>query len=85
MNAPLATNDDAGPPSVNTDISDLFFNRDLDEAEIRDVTDGKRQFVGWNSLVLADEARTMLGNLERLGVTDLPTAENLVEDFLGRI
>lgn len=80
MNGSPAVNDDARTP-VNDDLSDLFFNIDIDDARVIE----KGRFVGWNEERLREEAETLLGRLERLGVGGLPGPDELVRDFLGRV
>ena len=65
--------------AVNTDISDLFFNRALGHCEIIE----KGQFAGYDDDKLADEAQGFLGSLERLGV-DVPEPGELIADFHAR-
>jgi hypothetical protein len=72
----------APPKSVNTDISDLFFNTDHESATKRE-HDGK--FLAYDCDVLLSDAREFLANMERLDVPDLPTADQLVDDFLRRV
>lgn len=67
---------------VDGNISDLFFNTDVSAAR---KLDKKGHFEGWEESVLLQEADDMLRCLERLGVPNLPTAIQLVEDFYKRI
>lgn len=83
MNA-VPVNDDAESPRVDVDVSDLFFNRDLDFAKRFDHVQGRRMFVGWDMADLRAEAVLTLDSLERLGVPNLPTPDKLVEDFINR-
>lgn len=66
---------------VDTNISDLFFNTDHDNAVL---TEGKT-FAGYDDAKLLDNAEMTLGCLKRLGVQDLPAARELVQDFHGRV
>lgn len=67
--------------AIITEISDLFFNRDLSEAEIY----GRDGFEGWDKTKLEDAACELIQCLSCLGVTDLPTVNELVEDFFTRV
>jgi hypothetical protein len=66
---------------VPTALSDLFFNHDNDAARL--FAKGG-EFDRWDEDLLAEEAATVLGCLESLGLSGLPEPEDLVEDFLGR-
>lgn len=66
---------------INGDISDLFFNTDLDTAR---TYDDKKQFAGFDEKKLYDEAMAFLGCLTRLGV-DTPTADDLIADLYRRL
>lgn len=66
---------------VDTNISDLFFNTDCDDAKVMD----KGQFVRFDETKLLESADMTLGCLKRLGVQDLPTPAELVTDFLVRV
>ena len=65
---------------TNDNISDLFFNRDLEHA--KEVGEGG---IDYTIPVMIDEARMMLQNLQGLGVIDLPSPEELVGDFFARM
>lgn len=68
--------------AVDTNISDLFFNTELD-----DVTrqyDAKGQFVGYNDEKMLEAAQDFLASLYRLGVP-VPAPRALVDDFYGRL
>lgn len=65
---------------VNGDISDLFFNTEHNAAEYN----GQRQFTGYNEPKLREAAEMTLGSLARLGV-DVPSVDELIADFYGRI
>jgi hypothetical protein len=65
---------------VNVHISDLFFNRDLDHCRILE----RGEFVRWNEDDLAEEAQSLLMNLDSLGVPNLPSADELIADFVAR-
>jgi hypothetical protein len=67
---------------VNMHVSDLFFNRDMQEAA---VFDDRGNFASYNLDVLHREAETMLSSLEGLGVRDLPSVGDLVADFQERV
>lgn len=62
---------------VDANISDLFFNSDLKDAEARDGD-------GYDHDLISDKATEFLGHLEALGV-DIPTNDELVEDFFNRL
>lgn len=66
---------------VNGNISDLFFNTDHDGATIME----QGKFAGFDDSKLRDDAEMFLGCLDRLGLTDLPSAPELVQDFHGRV
>jgi hypothetical protein len=66
---------------VDQNISDLFFNTDMSDAEIKDE---KNQFVDWDQNKMREEARLFLGCLERLNVA-VPSVDALVEDFYKRV
>lgn len=67
---------------MDINISDLFFCHDLEDT----VTRGEKDvFIGYDPERLLASAGTFLGHLERLGVTRLPSAEELVADFRGRL
>lgn len=68
--------------AVNINISDLFFNHDFETV----ITRGDQDvFLGYDPERLVAEAGTFLGHLDRLGVAELPSAEELVADFRGRV
>lgn len=60
-----------GAGRVNADISDLFFNTIHDGAVEHEP--------------LREEAKIFLASLERLGVTPLPSIDDLTADFYGRV
>lgn len=64
------------PRGVNIHVSDLFFNRDLSDAYRGGRYEEDR---------LRVEAQMLLDNLRHLGVEPLPTADQLVKDFLARL
>ena len=66
---------------VNGNISDLFFNYDVSEAELHD---GSGNYIGHDETLLTAKAQEVLDMLEALGV-DVPTADELVEDFYNRM
>ena len=68
--------------TINANISDLFFNRDLSACK---VYDRAGVFIGWDNEALEEEAKTMLSNFEGLGIISLPTAESVVVDFHERV
>jgi hypothetical protein len=68
------------PTSVETNISDLFFNRDLESCR---VLDERGRFDGWDYDKLTEEAASTLNCLSGLGVP-VPDVAALVEDFLAR-
>ena len=65
---------------VDANISDLFFNTDLQGTKIMD----RGQFVGFDEPKLREEARVFLACLKRLNVP-VPSVEDLIADFYGRI
>lgn len=67
--------------TVDTNISDLFFNTDHDDAVLTE----SGNFVGYDDAKLLDSADMTLQCLGRLGVQDLPTPRELVQDFHGRV
>lgn len=67
---------------VDPNISDLFFNTDVDAARRYDK---KGHFDCFDHGTMMIEAGHVLGCLERLGVPNLPTADDLVADFLARV
>lgn len=66
---------------INQNISDLFFNTDLSGAAKEDA---QGKFDGYDEVKLLDEAMMFLGSLSRLGV-DIPTSEDLIDDFYKRL
>lgn len=66
--------------SINGDVSDLFFNRDLENC--RQFSRGA--FTGWDDKRLREEAKYFLDALSRLGVTT-PTVDDLIADFYNRV
>jgi hypothetical protein len=69
---------------VNTDISDIFFNMDHEEAALFDASGN---FASYSEEVLTYEADDLLEALRRLG-SQAAYHENpgdLVVDFLGRV
>lgn len=67
---------------IDPNISDLFFNTDTSRAVM---LDKKGRFEDFDNRVLSEEADMLLQCLDRLGVTNLPTREELVGDFLARV
>lgn len=72
----------ASASRVNINISDLFFNHDVEVAVTRGTGDA---FLGFDPERFVEIAGTFLGHLERLGVTQLPTPEELVADYRERL
>lgn len=70
------------PTRVNAQISDLFFNYDHTNARI---TGGDGMFEGYDNGELLENATSVLGCLERLGVGDLPDPSDLIRDFHDRL
>lgn len=70
--------------AVHTDISDLFFNTDHENATLYEANGNRREFAGYDEGVLRDEAQMMLNSLHTLGVPDLPSAEDVAADYLAR-
>jgi hypothetical protein len=67
---------------INALQSDLFFNSDLSSAK---QTNAKGEFTGWNEEELLELAQTMILRLKGLGVPQLLTAADLVQDFYDRV
>jgi hypothetical protein len=67
---------------VGMHLSDLFFNHDLSNAYVEGAKDDGGDY---DDEKLKEEAETFLGFLRGMGVTDLPSAEELVEDFRARL
>jgi len=67
--------------TVNVGISDIFFNRDHEQS--KDYRRGK--FVGFVREYLVREAETVLTELRLANTPDLPSSEELVDDFFNRI
>jgi hypothetical protein len=73
----------ANMKTVNIYISDLFFNHDVSECRV--LEDG--EFVEFDRKKLVEEAKTFLNCIDNIahdGV-DIPTPNQLVDDFLKRI
>jgi hypothetical protein len=62
-------------------ISDLFFNLDSSDCVISE----RGHFVGWDEEKLTEKALFMLSTLKGLGVSNLPTPQELVDNFLKRV
>jgi hypothetical protein len=75
--------DAPGPVRVDAHVSDLFFNHDLSGAHR--TPDGSGDFDGFDDAKLHEEAAFVLRCLDKLGVSDLPNAEQLVADFYSRL
>lgn len=67
---------------VNQNISDLFFNRDFSGCK---EVDSKGQFAGFNEEKMREEAKTFLDALNNLSVVDIPSDDELLADFYGRV
>lgn len=67
--------------TIDQNISDLFFNTDLSGTHLPEV-EGK--FAGYDEAKLQDEALMFLGSLTRLGI-DVPTSDDLIENFYARL
>ena len=66
---------------VNMFVSDLFFNIDLTDA----IEEDKETFT-YNHARLREQAEWLLSTLQDIGCTvTLPSPDELVEDFLGRV
>ena len=65
---------------VDGNISDLFFNTNMDHATIYE----NGRFLGYKENVIAKEATTFIETLSRLGVAT-PAPADLVADFYARI
>jgi hypothetical protein len=76
----ISTRPISAPRTINGDVSDLFFNTELDSAR---VYDHRGHFTGWDATRLEQEAMQFLASLGRLGV-DTPTVDDLIADFHGR-
>lgn len=68
---------------VDTNISDLFFNRDLSHVKKYD----RGEFVGYDDELLMVEAKDFLASIQRLSprTAPIPTPEALIQDFFGRL
>lgn len=66
---------------VDPNISDLFFNTELDNCKLKDA---KGNFEGWDESKLKQEAQDFLSCLDRLGVIT-PSIEDLIGDFYDRV
>lgn len=66
---------------IDGNISDLFFNLDLEAATIK-TADG--EFAGFDDDKLRAEAAWFLNCLDRLGVP-IPSADDLIADFHSRV
>lgn len=67
--------------TVNTNVSDLFFNRELSDCKKFNGV----FFNGYDKSKLIEEAKSMISSLEGLGLSNLPNPKTLVEDFMDRI
>lgn len=65
---------------INGNISDLFFNTDLNAAAQHDL---RGEFTGYDHEALRAEAAMFLGCLERLGIA-VPPIDDLTADFYER-
>lgn len=63
---------------MNEHISDLFFISDNYEAWDNEIGE-------WSWPKLLEYASETLSHLDALGVSDLPTPEQLAEDFINRV
>jgi hypothetical protein len=68
--------------AIDGNISDLFFNTDLTGAH--EECDDDKDFAGYDTNKLREEARMFLACLDRLGVA-VPSVDALLEDFNGRL
>lgn len=66
---------------VNTHVSDLFFNHDLESCKKRDE---RGRFDGWDESKLREEAESFLYMIRGLNADAAPTVEELIEDFHRR-
>ena len=64
-------------PRINIYVSDIYFNIDM--------TDCCTEEEGYDRGKLINEAVWFLEALSRLEVKELPTADQLVDDFLARL
>lgn len=76
----VSTRPVSAPRTIDGDVSDLFFNTELDCAR---VYDARGHFTGWDVTRLEQEAMQFLASLGRLGV-DTPTVDDLIADFHRR-
>lgn len=67
--------------NVKVPVSDLFFNWDHQEAQQHD-TEGN--FSGWDHAKLISQANSFLVMLSMLNIP-VPSAEDVVDDFLARV
>ena len=65
---------------IDGNISDLFFNTDVNVAAEHDL---HGNFTGYNETKLRNEAEMFLACLDRLNVA-IPTIDELLADFHGR-
>ncbi|MCA6108137.1 hypothetical protein [Bradyrhizobium cenepequi] len=67
--------------TIDANISDLFFTRELDHCTI---TNSRGQYQGYDRPKLESEADLFLSSLSRLGV-DVPSRDDLLADFFHRL
>jgi len=65
---------------INSDISDIFFNTDLEHC-----FSGGGGDLSFDRAKLKVEAQLLIDSLHRLGVSVTPSSDDLVDDFLGRV
>lgn len=66
---------------INGNISDLFFNTDLEDTKKKDA---HGNFNGFDEEKLNEEASSFLASLQWLGV-EVPSCEDLIADFYARL
>ncbi len=67
--------------SINTHLSDLFFNHDI--SECKEFVNG--QFSHFNHDKMLEQASSVIGSLKGMGVVVEHSAEELVQDFYKRV
>jgi len=68
---------------VNAYVSDIFFNSDASQQSV--ATSSENQTYGLCHDKMNESAQATIERLEGLGVKDLPTPQELVEDFFARV
>lgn len=74
--------------NVNTHISDLFFNSDLEDCKEYAYNGiGQKFFTGYDEEKLSQEAEFFLRHIDAIvhGSISVPTVEALIADFFNRV